>query len=83
MAKMQAIEITNSEYTILMLYFAIIQAAYDLHGYRKDPKSSTLLKPHILPVSVILRNQAELSAVISHHQSAGLPAGKMFTMLMP
>ena len=66
MAKMQTIEITDSEYTILMLFFAIMQAAYDLHGYREDLKSSTILKTHILPVYVIVRNEAPLSAAISY-----------------
>ena len=54
MAKMQAIEITDGEHTILVLFLAIMQAAYDLHGYWKD----LILKVHILPVSVIARNEA-------------------------
>ena len=59
MAKVQAIEITDGEYTILMLFLAIMQAAYDLHGDWKDLNALYLLKMQILPVSAMVRNEAQ------------------------
>ena len=59
MTKVQAIKITDGEYTILMLFLAIVQAAYDLHGYWKVLKVLYLLKMHILPVSAMVRNETQ------------------------
>ena len=82
MAKVQAIEITDGEHTILMLFLAIMQAAYDLH-VTGTIYLINLLKVHILPVSVIVRNEVQLSGAIAHFQQAGLFPGKGAALQLP